>query len=165
MFGDVGDDWPKQTSRMPPSTPRDHPLTTLIIDNAHERVVHNKVRETLTDIRSKYWILKGRNTVKSIIAQCVLCKRFEGKLFIAPPPPPLPKFRVQKSRPLSNTAVDFVGPLHVKSLELPRARRCGFALIHAASPVLFTSMSYRTCLQRSLCVASRGFVQNVAHRL
>lgn len=30
--------------------------------------------------------------------------------------------------------------------------------------MLFTSMSYRTCLPRLLRVASRGFVQEVAHR-
>lgn len=38
---------------------RDHPLTPLIVTDAHKRVMHNGVRETLTDIRQKFWIVKG----------------------------------------------------------------------------------------------------------
>ena len=102
---------------------RDHPLTTLIIQNVHERVGHNGVRDTLTEIWSRYWILKGRNTVKSIIARCVLCRRFEGRPFTAPLPPPLPKFRVQESRPFSHTAIDFAGPLHVKTFGITKSEK------------------------------------------
>ena len=107
---------------------RDHPLTTLIIQNAHERVGHNGVRDTLTEIRSRYWILKGRNTVKSIIARCVLCWRFEGRPFTAPLPPPLPKFRVQESRPFSHTATDFAGPLHVKTFGITKSEKMWICL-------------------------------------
>jgi hypothetical protein len=99
---------------------RDHPLTTLIIENTPERVGHNGVRDTFTDIQSKYWILKGR---KSIIARCVLCKRFEEKPFTAPPPSPLPKLRVQESRPFSHTAIDFTGPLHVKTFGATKSEK------------------------------------------
>lgn len=72
------------SSKHPVLLNRDHPLTTLIIWNAHERVGHNGVRDTLTEIRSRYWILKGRSVVRSIITRCVLCRRFEGKAFTAP---------------------------------------------------------------------------------
>lgn len=61
--------------------------------------------DTLTEIRSRYWIPKGRGAVRSIIARCILCKRFEGRPFTAPLPPPLPRFRVP--------AVDFAGPLKI----------------------------------------------------
>lgn len=102
---------------------RDHPLTNLIIENAHKKVGHNGVRDTLTEIRSKYWILKGRSAVKSIIGRCVPCKKFEGKPFTAPPPPPLPRFRVQESRPFSHAAVDFAGPLHVKAFGATKSEK------------------------------------------
>ncbi len=73
---------------------RKHPLTSLIVESAHERVQHNGVKETLTEIRAKYWIVKGRSLVRSVIHRCVPCRRFEGRLFYPPPPPPVPIYRV-----------------------------------------------------------------------
>ena len=42
---------------------RNHHLTTLIIRDCHERVMHGGVKSTLTELRSKYWILRGRNLI------------------------------------------------------------------------------------------------------
>ena len=56
------------SSKHPALLCRDQPLTTLIIRNAHERVGHNGVRDTLMEIRSKYWIVKGRRNVQAVIA-------------------------------------------------------------------------------------------------
>ena len=39
--------------------PRQHHLTTLVVRRAHSRVLHNGVKETLTEVRSKFWIIKG----------------------------------------------------------------------------------------------------------
>ena len=55
-----------------------HYLTVLVIRDAHNRVHHNGVRETLTEVRSKFWIIGGRSLVKSVIHSCVVCRRFEG---------------------------------------------------------------------------------------
>ena len=71
---------------------------------------------TLTDANYK-------EAVKSIIAHCVICRRFEGKPFSASLPPPLPKFRVQETRPFAHTAVDFAGPLHVKTFGTTRSSK------------------------------------------
>ena len=88
-------------------------------DNTHHQECrqesHNGVHDTLTKIRSKYWIVKGRRSARSFVPQCVICRRFEGKSFTAPLPPPLPKFRVQETKPHTHTALDFAGPLHVKT--------------------------------------------------
>ena len=81
---------------------------------AHRRVLHNGVRETLAELRSKFWIIKGKNFVKSVIHHCRLCRRHE-KPYSAPPPPPLPTFRVEEAPPFSFTGVDFAGPLYVRS--------------------------------------------------
>ena len=67
-------------------------MTALIVKNVHARVLHDGVKETLTELRSRYWIVKGRCFVKMIIHRCVLCRRFEGMSYRAPPPPPLPAF-------------------------------------------------------------------------
>ena len=94
---------------------KDHHFTMLIVKQAHSRVLHGGVKETLAELRSKFWIVRGRNFVKSIIHQCYACRRYEGQPYSAPPPPPLPTFRVEESPPFSFTGVDFAGPLYVKS--------------------------------------------------
>lgn len=72
--------------------PRAHPFTTLIVRDAHARVKHNGVKETLTDVRRRFWVVKGRSLVRAIIHRCIPCRRFEGASFATPPPPPLPVF-------------------------------------------------------------------------
>ena len=54
-------------SRYPALLTKEHPLAILIVKDAHSRVMHNAVKETLTEIRSKYWIIKGRQFVRKII--------------------------------------------------------------------------------------------------
>lgn len=55
------------STRYPLLLPRDHQLTLLLIRRAHERVFHNGVRETLTELRARYWVLKGRRLVQSVV--------------------------------------------------------------------------------------------------
>ena len=72
--------------------PRDHPLTELLVLKAHARVSHNDIKETLTEVHARYWILKGRSLVKRVLHKCLVCKRFEGRPYSAPIPLPLPGF-------------------------------------------------------------------------
>ena len=73
---------------------RNHPLTTLYVQQAHERVMHSGVKSTLTELRSRFWVVRGRSFIRQVLRHCQLCKRFQGLLYQAPPPPPLPSFRV-----------------------------------------------------------------------
>ena len=63
---------------------RRHRLTELIIIDAHSEVGHNKVRDTLNNIRSTYWIPQGRSTVKRVIYECRICRKYEGKPYKYP---------------------------------------------------------------------------------
>lgn len=93
----------------------DHHLTKLFVESAHQRVCHNGVRETLTELRSRFWIVKGRSAVRQVLHHCTICKRIEGRPYRAPPPPPLPTYRVQEAPPFTVTGVDFAGPLYIRS--------------------------------------------------
>ena len=110
-----------QNTEIPYSTkhpillPRRHPFTALVVRNAHLRVCHNGVKETLTEIRSQYWIVKGRSLTKAILHNCTGCRKYEGAPFVGPPPPPLPEFRVKEDPAFTYTGVDFAGPLFVRS--------------------------------------------------
>ncbi len=78
---------------------RGHTFTTLVAGRAHERVLHNGVRETLAELRTKYRIIKGRSFVKQIVHCSVTCRRFEALSYRAPAPPPLPPFQVEEEPP------------------------------------------------------------------
>ena len=60
------------STKHPILLPREHPLTSLIVRRAHERVFHNGTKETLTEVRSAYWIIKGRSLVRKLIHQCTI---------------------------------------------------------------------------------------------
>ena len=110
------------TVKYPVLLPRSDPLSTLIVQEAHERVFHNGVRDTLTEVRRRFWIPKARSLVKQVIHYCVLCRKFEGAPYKAPPPPPLPTFRVKEDPGFTYTGVDFAGPLSVRCGETPAAK-------------------------------------------
>ena len=65
------------TAKYPVLLPADHYLTARIIDDCHKRVLHNGPRETLAELRSRFWIVKGRQVVRKVISRCVICKRIE----------------------------------------------------------------------------------------
>ena len=92
-----------------------HHLTKLIIEDCHKRVGHGWVKATLTELRTRYWVVQGRQRVRMVVHYCVVCRRFQSKSYHAPPPPPLPSFRVSEAKPFSYTGVDFAGPVYVKS--------------------------------------------------
>ena len=131
---------------------RSHWLTTLIVRHSHERVFHNGVKETLTDLRAKYWITKARPLIKQIIHRCVLCRKIEGLPYCAPPPPPLPPFRVQEAPPFAYSGVDFAGPLYVKAgfqIAESKVYICLFtcSVIRAVHLELVPSLSTQTFLR------------------
>ena len=92
-------------SKYPILLPANEHFTILVIRKAHERVLHNGVKETLTEVRSRYWIVRGRSAIKRVIGRCVICRRFEGQHYSAPPPPPLPAFRVTEEPGLRRTHI------------------------------------------------------------
>jgi hypothetical protein len=102
-------------AKFPIILPRLHHLTNLIIIAAHEKVFHNGLKETLTQLRSRFWIIKGRQKVKQVIRPCVLCKRLEGKPYPDPEQAALPVFRVTGSKAFHTTGLDYFGPLYIKS--------------------------------------------------
>ena len=115
--GRIGNADVPYSTKFPIFLHKDHHLTKLFVLNAHQRVFHDGVKETLTELRSRFWILKGRSVVKQTLHHCTICRRFEGKAYHLPPPPPLPTYRVQEAPPFATTGVDFAGPLYVRSPE------------------------------------------------
>lgn len=102
--------------KYPALLPAKSHMTSLIVRECHERVMHRGIKDTLTELRSRYWLPKGRQVVKRQLRNCVLCSKIQGKPFSSPAVPNLPEFRVEKSSAFANTGVDFAGPLYVKNV-------------------------------------------------
>ncbi|XP_028416058.1 uncharacterized protein LOC114539642 [Dendronephthya gigantea] len=94
--------------------PKDNRLTELIVRKCHSEVHHCGVRATLGRLRTKYWVVKGRQMVKRVIGKCVTCKKLEGRAYGGRQMADLPGFRVKEAAPFSNVGVDFAGPLFVR---------------------------------------------------
>ena len=122
--------------------------------------MHGGVKETLTQLRSKYWIVRGRQFVRMLLSECKLCKRFNSRPLSGPPSPPLPEFRVQVSPPFSSTGVDYAGPLYLKGGEkvwISLFTCCAVRAVHLELVPDLTAISFVRCLKRFS--ASRGVPQ------
>ena len=103
-------------NRYPIILPKEHRLTELIVRKCQEEV-HSGVRATLCRLRTKYWVVRGRQMVKRILGKCVTCKRLEGKSYSRAPQADMPEFRVRQAGPFSQVGIDFAGPLFVKQVQ------------------------------------------------
>ena len=86
-------------------------ITTLIIDEAHQRCFHQGTRATLALLSGEYMV--RRRNVKRVVSTCHRCRRHKGLNYHAADGS-LPSFRTEPSRPFSKVGVDFFGPLFVE---------------------------------------------------
>ena len=56
-----------ESARKPLILPKEHELTRLIIKDCYIKVHHSGLRESLVELRSRYWVPKGRQVVKKQI--------------------------------------------------------------------------------------------------
>ena len=103
-------------TRSPILLARKHKLTELIVLDCHQRLMHAGQRQTLTELRSRFWITKGKSYVKYLLNRCVICNRYNTKPYCYPKSPNLPSFRVDKSTPFSACGIDYIGPLYTKNV-------------------------------------------------
>ncbi|XP_057340571.1 uncharacterized protein LOC130677734 [Microplitis mediator] len=109
------ENYPNQDqSKHPAILPRNVALTKLIISDAHQRTMHGDTQLTLAFIRQKYWIIGGRQLVRSIILKCIKCARHRAdraQQLMGQ----LPVSRVTPSPAFTHTGVDYAGPITLKN--------------------------------------------------
>ena len=145
-----------------------HPFSVLVVKHAHERVLHNGVKETLAEIRMRYWIPQGRSFVRQTLFYCSVCRRFGALSYSAPPPPPHSPFRVQEEQPFTFSGVDFAGPLYVKSSTPCKAEDkvwiclftcCVVRAVHLEVVVNLSVPTFIRCLKRF--ISRRGLPRKI----
>ena len=91
-------------------------FTRLLIDDAHQRSLHKGIEFTVYCVRSKFWIFQRKKTVKRVLRNCVVCKRYQARPVLPPPSPDLQDFRINiSSYSFQFVGLDFAAPLLVKS--------------------------------------------------
>ena len=84
--------------------------------HAYGNVKHGGTRETLTDLRLTYWVVRGRQPVKQLLSKCVICKRLHGNPYSSVPAPSLPNFRVAEAHAFAVVGADHAGPVFVRNI-------------------------------------------------
>ncbi|UYV75610.1 hypothetical protein LAZ67_13000736, partial [Cordylochernes scorpioides] len=93
--------------------PGDHPFVEQLIWEVHLKNGHVGVQFFLSKLREKFWIIRGRKTIKKIISKGIACKRLKEKS-LQRPMAALPENRIGLGKPFQVTGVDLLGPLHLK---------------------------------------------------
>ena len=104
----------EEDAKHPIILPYNHHVSRLIVLHYHHMTGHAGVERVLAEIREKFWILKGRKLVKSVVYHCVTCRRKFGKTEVQQMAS-LPESRVTPFEPaFTRVGVDYFGPFLVK---------------------------------------------------
>lgn len=71
----------EESIRTPAIMSGKHPITKALIEYHHRKSAHAGKQTLMTILREKYWIIKSLVTVKNVVKNCIICKRFSAKPF------------------------------------------------------------------------------------
>ena len=89
------------------------PVVKLLIEDVHRRELHAGLEHTLSVLRQRFWLIKGRSAVRQTLKNCLICPHYQTKPF-GQQMAPLPEDRIKPAPPFTNVGLDFAGPLYLK---------------------------------------------------
>ena len=92
----------------------EHYPSELIVKHLHTKLKHIQVKQTLTELKQKFGLCRGRNFVRKVLKNCFLCRKYEGPPFQYPITPPLIKLRLFDSYAFYTTGINNFDPFYVK---------------------------------------------------
>ena len=101
-------------AKHPAILPSKHHVTRLVINSTHKQQGHMGVNQTLACTRERFWILCGRQAVKTELKSCVRCRRVQGRTLTQQMAPLRSEQLAPQKPPFTFVAIDFFGPLRVK---------------------------------------------------
>ncbi|XP_043245891.1 uncharacterized protein LOC122393710 [Amphibalanus amphitrite] len=103
-----------ERARHPIILPRDNRVTTLIIQAAHQRLLHAGADQVLNELQQEFWIPRGQALVRKVVHDCTVCRRRRASP-CQPQMADLPAARFDMRHPFSSVGIDYFGPLLVKT--------------------------------------------------
>lgn len=101
-------------AKYPLILPKDHHVTRLIITHYHVKLGHAGQNHVLSEMREKFWIVKGRSVVRLVLRKCITCRKYHA-IKMTQIMSDLPEARLTGHvAPFTYTGVDYFGPLFVK---------------------------------------------------
>ena len=91
-------------------------FTRLMIISIHRKNCHAGIQILQSLIRERYWVIRARKTIKNVLYNCIICKRFKVKS-LSSEPTPLPPDRVTDCAVFEIVGIDLAGPLFLKTGE------------------------------------------------
>ncbi|KAL0861187.1 hypothetical protein ABMA27_009669 [Loxostege sticticalis] len=85
-----------------------------LVEQRHIDLQHAGVQTLMCNLRQTFWIVGQRRLIRSIVSQCIRCKRFKAKRFQAPTGG-LPIERMKGNAAFQFSGVDLAGPLLLRS--------------------------------------------------
>ena len=94
--------------------PNKNHITNLLIRYFHVKVCHMGRTQVLSNLREKFWILKGNSAVRSVLRDCINCRKRQAPV-LDQQMANLPEDRVRPNEPpFTYTGLDCFGPFYVK---------------------------------------------------
>ncbi|XP_064622592.1 uncharacterized protein LOC135484832 [Lineus longissimus] len=140
--------------RNPIILPNHNRFVEMLIIHYHIIFGHTGVVQTLSNLRSKYWLVCGRQEVRRVLPckKCRSARKLEQKMA------PLPEERVNVSPPFTNIGVDYAGPLYVREVHVSGKHGAGS---NKAYILIFTCMATRAVhLELTANLTTEEFLQN-----
>lgn len=104
---------PEETKH-PCILPTDSPISVLLLRHIHERSGHSGRNHMPSELRKKYWIVKGNSVARKVLSKCVVCRHVKGKVG-QQKMADLPQERILPDLPpFTNVGVDYFGPIEVR---------------------------------------------------
>ena len=96
--------------------PNGHRFTALYISYCHAKVQHLGIGTTLNFLREQgFWIPRGRMAVKTVLSNCIICKKYNALAFKYPRFVDMPKHHMNLVKPFEHVGVDYTGHFWVKN--------------------------------------------------
>jgi len=104
--------------------PRNTHLTNLLIMHYHEKLFHLGLSSTVNEIRKNgIWIPSIRTAVKTVIKNCILCRKINAYAFRYPKMTHLTKSQTQFIKPFHFIGFDFTSHVYVKNTHINNTQK------------------------------------------
>ncbi|XP_053964234.1 uncharacterized protein LOC128867164 [Anastrepha ludens] len=97
-------------AKHPRLLPKQHPVTSALIEFYHRKLLHAGPQSLLASIRQQFWPIGGRKTVSKIINKCLRCFRLKPRVLQQI----MGQLPTDLVSPFNTTGVDYCGPLQYK---------------------------------------------------